>query len=324
MKKKIDVRRLRILAAWLLLPALVAIMLASQAHSKADDIFIGQYKKSLNYDHEMPLNTQIKVEKERADLTKYHLYFDSLNAVRVPALLFMPAKRQGPLPCVIVQHGYGGDKSFAEMFTGVLTKQGYAVIAIDAEYHGERKQAGKDIFSTDTESDLAALRQTIIDLRRVVDYLETDKRIDTKRIGYIGFSMGAFLGGSFVGVDDRVKTAILVVGGGDWATMINTSSLEIFKNMRKFAADHGQTVAEYAATLEPVDPVNFVGMISPRPVLFINGKQDVIVPPAATELLYAAANDPKEIIWYATSGHVVEPSRVIKDTTKWFKEHLEK
>jgi len=313
------------LYAAIALPLIVAALLyAAPVRTPAAQGDIQQLVKTFDYDSKMPLNAEIKIDKERSDLTKYHLTFDSVDGERIPALLYIPAKKQGPLPCVIFQHGYGMDKSFADFATGFFIKKGYAIIAIDFEYHGERKEAGKDIFSTDAQSDFKALRQSIIDLRRVVDYLESDSRIDTAKIGYIGFSMGSLLGVSFVGVDSRVKTAVFVVGGGDWKTIIDKSTLEIFENIRNYTKEHGQTTADFAAVLDPVDPIHYVGLIAPRPILFINGAQDVIVPNEATNELFAAAKEPKEIKWYPESGHVVDPGKVAKDSLKWFKEYLEK
>jgi fermentation-respiration switch protein FrsA (DUF1100 family) len=52
------------------------------------------------------------------------------------------------------------------------------------------------------------------------------------------------------------------------------------------------------------DPVRWVGKISPRPVLFVRGDQDTIVPPKMTERLFEAANEPKRIIRMAGADHL--------------------
>ena len=280
-----------------------------------------------NYDRNLPLNAEENLKFEQGPFKAYLVYYDSVNGERVPALLTIPNKGTPPFPCVIVQHGYGGDKTFALILAGSLTNKGYATIAIDAEYHGEREVKGKDIFSVDIESDAAALLQTVIDLRRTVDYLQTRKDIDPNRIGYIGVSMGGFLGSVFCGVEQRAKTCILVVAGGNWKLVVRNSQIEPAIAMRKYAKEHNLSVDEMAGKMDFVDPVNFIGLISPRPVLFLNGKEDTIVPPVSTEALYAAAKEPKKIIWYNrvppdTSGHLVPPLEALNESIKWFKKYL--
>jgi dienelactone hydrolase len=72
----------------------------------------------------------------------------------VPFSLFLP---QGltdgaRLPVVIVQHGYGGERSDALALANALTSAGYAVIAPDAPFHGLRSD-GVDRVSRFTGSD---------------------------------------------------------------------------------------------------------------------------------------------------------------------------
>ena len=51
-----------------------------------------------------------------------------------------------------------------------------------------------------------------------------------------------------------------------------------------------------------MDPVNFIAIFSPRPVVFHLGKYDRIVLAEAGEQLYRAAREPKSVYWY-DSGH---------------------
>lgn len=65
-----------------------------------------------------------------------------------------------------------------------------------------------------------------------------------------------------------------------------------------------------------VDPVNFAGHISPRPVLLVNGTQDAIIPREAAEALQAAVGEPRQIIWYE-GGHVEMPPDVLMVVLSW-------
>ncbi len=317
-------------SAALRLFAAVILILSAQAAGFArttDQAKIQEFVAAYQYDHSLPLNVTIEQQEDNSAYTVYRLEYDSLNGERIPALLHIPKGAEGKMPCVISMHGYGMDKSGAGMFAGMLVPRGYAMIAIDAQYHGDRVEEGKDIFSTDIDSDVIALKQTVIDLRRAVDYLETRDDIDAARIGYTGMSMGGFLGSIFMGVEPRVKTAVLVVAGGDWEKLIPLSQVSCFVKMREWMSNGGLPLGEISARMQIVDPVNFIGMASPRPILFLNSDRDTYVPKPTTEALFEAAGEPKKIAWYTpidANGHIPQPGKVSKNMVKWFEHFLKK
>jgi fermentation-respiration switch protein FrsA (DUF1100 family) len=60
-----------------------------------------------------------------------------------------------------------------------------------------------------------------------------------------------------------------------------------------------------------VDPVQHLPRFAPRPLLLVNMRSDERVPPAAGEALYAAAGEPKQILWF-DGGHLDLPGRGVK------------
>ena len=60
--------------------------------------------------------------------------------------------------------------------------------------------------------------------------------------------------------------------------------------------------------LADIDPLTWVSYISPRPVLFVNGTKDTIVPKAAADALISAAKEPKTVYWDDV-GHTIAPLR---------------
>jgi len=274
------------------------------------------------YDKNLPLSPEVSVAEETDAYTCYKVVYRSARDQRVPAFLVLPKNRpEGQkLPCVILMHGLGGDKSMLKMLWPMLTSAGYALFAIDAQYHGERKP--KDpfpFFGVYPYYSRDALIQTVIDLRRAVDYLETRSEIDPKRIGYIGASMGGILGAMFAGVDERVQAPVLLVTGGNWRIMMEKSILPIFRENRP-----AKEVEQALKAMEIVDPIHWVGRISPRPVLMINGDADDVVPVESNKALHEAAREPKKIIWYK-GGHVPPPTEmpnVLNAIMNWLDEHL--
>lgn len=235
----------------------------------------------------------------------------------VPAILTLPKTGNGPFPCAVVQGGLGSHKeSFRR---GGLTPLGVGTFTIDARFQGERGSREAALAAArDPERFASMLRGTVIDLRRGLDWLQEQRECRFARIGYVGFSFGGLVGSLLAGVDDRIAAPALIMAGADWTAVASGISgvLKMSDAERRAAVDE----------LERVDPKHWVGRISPRPVLMINGTEDPIIVPAAARALHAAAREPKEVIWVET-GHFFRPDHpdtaaVFGDLLEWMHDHL--
>lgn len=285
-----------------------------------------QYDPDLifGYDKNLPLSAQENLVEETSQYTVYKVVYRSVRDQKVPAFFILPKNRaeNEKVPCVILMHGLGGDKRMFQMMWGLLTQAGLALFAIDAQYHGDRKpEDNSPFFGMYPYRTRDALIQTVIDLRRGIDYLETRQEIDPKRIGYLGASMGGILGAIFAGVDERVQAPVLLVAGGDWKILMEKSSLSLWRDASKTSPD---LVNNALKAMDVVDPIRWVGRISPRPVLMINGDADNVVPVDSNKALHNSARDPKTIVWYK-GGHVPPPDQiptVFTQITQWLNQHL--
>lgn len=203
---------------------------------------------------------------------------------RVPGRLLLPPEGEGPYPLVLLQHGLGGSKEapYLTAAAGPWVRAGAAVASIDFPLHGERASAklpaqllrglagGAAPNASGRALPLALVRQAVADLERALDALAEHPLLDSRRIAYAGFSMGAMLGALFCGADPRPRAAALALAGGGFGP------------------------AE-------TDPARFIGRFAPRPLLFVNAERDEVIPRSATEALYAAAGEPKQILWFDTN-----------------------
>lgn len=315
MKPRIMFRQLSLTLA-LLCCSSVLLHAARQPASEAE---VQQFLKYYEYDKAVPLEAASGGKSDRGTFTVEGIRFTSVNSQSVPGYLFIPKTGASSWPCLCFLHGYGGSKDDSLMAARPFVLAGYAVFALDAQYHGQRKQAGKDIFSPDFVSDREAIVQTVVDWRRGIDYLETRPEIDKGRIGVLGVSMGGIMGGLLSGVDSRIKAAALLVAGGDWGTMMQTSQIPAAVKLRQALGN--PDAALIAQMMDPVDPLHFVGRIAPRPLLMQNGKKDSIVPPPCSQALYDAAGDPKDIDWY-DSDHLIPFAQVLPRVVAWVKKSL--
>lgn len=279
------------------------------------------YEQLYAYDRDLPLNAEVTEQGRGNGYVIYRVQYSSVHDKRVPAWWCLPTGGTPPYPCVIIMHGYGGDKNGLQILAPAFALRGVATFAIDAEYHGDRKQPDRDLLSPYLYRSRDALVQTVIDLRRAIDFLQSRREIDGKRIGYIGLSMGGILGGILAGVDERVQAPILIVAGGDWGYLLSNSQHPTALQLREKHSDLFKDPQKMNEVFGPVDPVNWVARIAPRPLLMINGKGDNIVPKECTERLFAAANQPKEILWLE-GGHFPQPDMVLRKVDEWISRHL--
>jgi len=279
------------------------------------------FAKFYTYDRGMPLEAEEALIEEGSGYRIFKVYFRSVNNERVPALISIPSAGKPPYPCLIMLHGYGGRKEDMKDFAKFAAENGYAIAAIDAQYHGERKQPGKALYSTNLTESRDGVVQTVIDARRTVDYLESRGDVDSTKIGLVGGSMGGILGAIFAGVEPRVKAAVLIVGGGNMSLMIMKSEHPAIPPIRAYLEEKGITYQEIQGFLDPIDPINFIDKIAPRPLLMHNGKHDTIVPAEAGRQLYERAKQPKTVYWY-DAGHNVPTELVALRTLRWLNENL--
>jgi uncharacterized protein len=272
------------------------------------------------YDASRPLDPEVTRRREAGDTTVEHVTFGGGDGERVPALFTIPRRADGPTACILLGHGFRGDKS--QLPVGdLLARAGFASFGIDARFHGERRDP-EVLAAMATEPSLLArmLRETVIDMRRAIDYLETRPECDSSRIGFLGASMGGFVGSLVAGADARVQAPVLLVSGADWPTMLESTEARDFRRVAT-AGD----IAAARAVLDPVDPKHWVGRIAPRPVLMIAGDADAQVPPASARALHAAAREPKQVLWYS-GGHAFpaerERTRIVTTIALWLTEHL--
>ncbi len=256
-----------------------------------DDIRLSFY----DYDRTLLLNPELKELAESGTTagtlrTRYHLAYDSAHAQRVTAIFTKPNHFAPPYPAVILLAGSGGNKDtdYVRIASDLFSNLGYATISIDAQYHGERAKPGHtgDFHLINSPENRDAWIQTVIDLRRAVDYLESRPDIDAKHIGYMGFSQGGIAGGTFLGVEPRIAAACLAVAGGglvEWSKLANL-----------WRPEYAHEIELNAAV---TDPIYFIGRFAPHPLLMVSAKKDELIPKAATDALYNAAGEPKQILW---------------------------
>ncbi len=214
---------------------------------------------------------------------------------------FMRPKADGIYPVVLLLHGLSSDKDTMLKVYGVpLLNNGFAVLALDAPHHGERKKA--DVNQMDTANFAESVHEGCREYRRVLDWLAQRKDVDPKRIGLLGYSMGSITGAILAAVDPRIQDLVLCVGGDPIVS---------------FAPNipEGKRDAMYS-----ICPSLFIGHVAPHKVLMLNGRRDSVMAEPAVDRLFGAAKQPKNIEWF-DSDHVLPHQHVIR-AVSWLADQL--
>ena len=267
--------------------------------------------KYYEYDQDLPLLDSVRLVTDTTDYKLFYVTYRSVHDKIVTGLLTLPGNGKAPFPTVVLMHGFGDRKTvdYIEAGNQYLLDAGYAVLRLDISNHGDRFKYDYDFDLTDGyrywTRDI--ITQTVFDLRRAVDFINTREELDPNRIGYFGISLGGVIGTIFCSVEERIEVPVIVLAGGSLNLMFGKGALS------------GDT-KDY---LSIIDPINYVAKISPRPLLMINAENDDVVPPITSKLLFKAAKDPKEIIWYPAKHHDIPIDKVYPDGIRWFNEHLQ-
>jgi len=255
-----------------------------------DDRTFRTYLDFFRYDAQLPFNMRVlDTEGSVPGVRRERLVFDSTAGVQVYARLYRPQDAPASTPTAIVLHGgvpRGKDNPNVELNAQFLARAGWNVLAIDMMYFGERRTDLLTVFTEQEKHErlynqpssyLAWVTQTVKDVGRSFDLLVREQKVDPARVVLIGISRGAIVGSIAAAVEKRFRSVALLYGA------------------HFDALERGHLPAACNA--------NYIGRISPRPLLAINGLHDMDhIKDASVEPLLKLAKAPRQIIW-ADTGH---------------------
>ena len=262
------------------------------------------------YDVNASLNLQKAVESTNNGVEVSAISFSSPGGGSVTGLLFDPVTRSSLRPGIVLMHGMPGTARGMAALGQLLAEHGAVAIAIDAPF---ARRAGQPVrFGAEDRSEQI---QLIKDLQRAVDVLRARANVDDERIAYLGISYGGAMGALFVGIERRIKAAVLVVGDGGLVSHFTGP-----EDLNFMAGLSCATRVNWFRAMTPIEPIRFIAHASPTELLLQSGRLDNLVPAADAEELHTAAREPKTIHWYA-AGHGLN-QQAIFDRLDWLHEKI--
>jgi len=229
--------------------------------------------------------------------------FPTFDKREIPAFVYKPsaAKFPGPRPVLINIHG-GPESQFRPIFLGrvnsLINELGLVVIFPNVR--------GSDGYGkTSLKLDNGMLREdSVKDIGSLLDWIETQPDLDSKRVGVTGGSYGGYMSLAVqTNYNDRIKAGIDVVGISNFVTFLkNTQGYRRDLRRAEYGDERDSAMREF---LERVSPLTNVAKIK-TPILVVQGANDPRVPLSEAEQVVAAIKKNDVPVWYVVGkneGH---------------------
>ena len=202
-------------------------------------------------------------------------------------------------PVVLLLHGLSSNKERMSSSAGrALASRGIGSLAIDLPLHGERRGMNPRELLSNPLALVGAWRTAVREVEDVVTWLADQRSVDALRLAVLGYSLGGFL--ALMAAADDVRLRVVALA----------------------AAGDLPDATPYASMVRAlVDPPRAARKLRGRPLLLINGRWDTTTRPAQAERLFAAAQEPKTMLWY-DGGHW-PPAACINDAVDWIQCELD-
>jgi dienelactone hydrolase len=320
---------------------------AARAPSAVRDTFLRSIDRP-----RVSLAPQVKLISSGPTIVREHFTFSSQEGERVPGVLSKPISAGRRRPAVIVLHGTGGSKEDGRVvrLSEALVGRGFVAVAIDGRYHGERVKPGARateyvramLQAYQDQTERPFLYDTVWDVMRLIDFLETRGDVDGKRVGLMGISKGGMETYLAAAADPRIAAAVPVIGVQSfrwaldhdaWQSRVGTfqSAIDRAASDDRVKGVDAAFVRRFYDRVVPgiygeFDAPAMLPLIAPRPLLIINGDSDPRTPlpgvresAEAAEKAYRAANAAErfQLTLQPNTGHAfTEPAE--QQALDWF------
>lgn len=162
----------------------------------------------------------------------------------------------------------------------------------------------------DPAKDYEASLETIVELRKAIDYLLEQPGVDGRHFAYVGHDFGMMYGLLLSRYEKRPRA---------WALQAGTVGFEEWFLLGRMGLPEAEK-QKVRDRFAPLAPSRFIGELG-VPVLLQFGRRDPYVPQVKAEVLVDRAKVPKQVLYY-DAGHGLN-DEAVRDRMKWLREVLE-
>ena len=221
--------------------------------------------------------------------------FDTVDGKprKIPAFYYKPSKGEGPFPVLVNIHG-GPEGQYTPYFSFstqyFLNELGIAVIGPNV-----RGSAGygKSYLLLDNGF---KREDTVKDIGKLLDWIETRPELDASRVAVIGGSYGGYMVlAAMTHFNDRIRACIDIVGISNFVTFLeNTKDYRRDLRRTEYGDERDPQMREF---LEKISPNNHAEKIT-KPIFIAQGQNDPRVPVTEAEQMVAEIRKNGGDVWY--------------------------
>lgn len=179
------------------------------------------------------------------------------------------------------------------------------------------------------------ITNSVIDIERFIDWAVSREEIDHKKIGIIGFSLGASIASIVTGIDHRIARGSFLMGGANLYEIFAFSKADFLKEtqemiLRKFGWTRRFLSQKIKDPLEKVNPANFAAesISDAYRVLIVEATKDQYITKSARDDFWIAWQKPKRI--FLSTSHknaflamtIINFNRLDREIFEFFEKNL--
>ena len=251
------------------------------------------------YDASAPMGLVEKGSTTDETLTIHDIEFTSPKGGLARAYLITP-QTSAAIPAMVFVAGSNERREDIRIQAIGVARRGVIALVLEQS----QIAAGRPQIWTFTEQDREEAIQTVVDARRAIDVLVARSDVDRTRVGYYGFSYGAWLGTITAAIDKRVTLLVLRSGGPQILAEIARASSRTL-------------TPEYTAVMAHVDQMAYAPAIN-APVLVQNGSRDTTFTAQQMRAWQERVGGTKTVKTY-DAGHTLD-AQSLADALSWIAE----
>lgn len=242
-----------------------------------------------------PMSASLELIEETPGYRTYHLILEeNLRPADAISAFYSHPRNVPPSPLVILFPALGGRTGALSYFTTHLNRKGFACLRL------ERKERIL-IASQGLEHIREAIHREVVQASRLIDWAGTRQEVDPTRVAVLGVSMGALTASLVAATEERIGSAVLILGGGDLPRILLDSekgTIRSFRTtlMRQNGWSRRELLTRARKTLREVDPLHYANGLDPERTMMVEAVFDQVIPASSRYVLWSRAGRPPRIL----------------------------
>jgi cephalosporin-C deacetylase-like acetyl esterase len=259
-----------------------------------------------NYDNTADLEIKEVGVERRGDVTIHDLSFVGVQGQAPTKAYLVVPDGEGPFAGILWIHWLGEENSNRTQFLEeavALAPKGAISLLVDAMWSAPHWYSNR-VPAEDYQRSI----EQVITLRRAMDVLTLQPKVDTRRIAMVGHDYGGMYGSIMAGVDPRAVAYVLIAvtpSLNDWA----------------FFGAQPESKPAYIRQNADLELTDYIHRVTNASFFFQFAEKDIYISRTGAAVFFAAANEPKQRKWY-DADHSMNIPEAVADRDAWLIEKL--